>query len=472
MEIFELDALDLSAALATRQISAVEVMQATLARIAVWNGSVNAIVSMRDADALLAAAAAADAGPAQGWLHGIPVAIKETGNAKGFATSKGSPVLAGQMAERDDIAVSRLRAAGAIFIGKTNVPEFGLGSHSVNPVFGATCNPYDLTRSAGGSSGGAGVSLATGMTCVADGSDIMGSLRNPAGWNNVYGMRPSWGLVPSEPRGETFLQHLATNGPMARSPRDLAGLLDTMAGPDPRQPGGFAQAPSLPQIRGDATGLRIGWLDDWGGTLVMEPGVIDLCEDALRRMEGQGQHIEPLSPPFDREAMWQAWNTLRSFLLAGHISPFYTDTAKRAQLNANVQWEVAQGLALSAMDVHRASVIRSDWFATAAALFDTYDVLALPSAQMWPFDVTLDWPRTLNGITMDTYHRWMEVVVPASLIGLPAISVPAGFGGPDDLPMGLQLIGRRGSDALLLDLAERWHQATDWPRLRPPKVPS
>lgn len=446
-------------------------MRATLERIALWNGHVNAIVSMRDPEALMAQARASDAAERVGWLHGIPIAIKETGNARGFPTSMGSPLLAGQMAAHDDIAVGRLRAAGAIVIGKTNVPEFGMGSHSVNPVFGATRNPYDTARTAGGSSGGAAVALATGMTCLADGSDIMGSLRNPAAWNNVYGLRPSHGLVPSEPRGETFLQEILTNGPLARSPRDLAAVLDTMAGPDPRQPNCIAMPPSLPQMRADLTGLRIGWLSDWGGALAMEPGVTDLCASALHLMESQGQHVDAVQAPFDRDAMWQSWITLRGFLHAGNMRGLYTDAEKRAHLNVNVQWEIAQGLALSAMDVHAASVIRSDWFTTAAQLFEIYDVLALPSAQMWPFDVTRDWPRAINGVQMDTYHRWMEVVVPASLIGLPAISVPVGFGGPDDLPMGLQLIGPRGADAKLLQLAERWHQATNWPKLRPPKVP-
>ncbi|WP_223422460.1 amidase [Tateyamaria pelophila] len=472
MEICETDALVLSAALAAGEVSAVEVMQATLARIATWNGAVNAIVSLCDDDAVMAEAAEADKTPSKGWLHGIPIAIKETGNAKGLQTCKGSPLLLGQVAEHDDIAVGRLRAAGAIVIGKTNVPEFGLGSHSVNPVFGATRNPYDTSRSAGGSSGGAGVALATGMTCVADGSDIMGSLRNPAAWNNVYGLRPSHGVVPSEPRGDTFLQEIATNGPMARSPRDLAAMLDTMAGPDPRQPNVAAHAPSLPQMHGDLTGLRIAWLGDWGGAFAMEPGVIDLCAAALTSMEAQGQRVDVLSAPFDLDAMWRSWITLRSFFLAGHMSPLYADERMRGQLNANVLWEIEKGLSLRAMDVHKASVVRSDWFKTAATLFETYDVLALPSAQMWPFDVTLDWPREINGVQMDTYHRWMEVVVPASLIGLPAISVPVGFGGPDDLPMGLQLIGRRGADAKLLQLAERWHQATHWPRMRSPKVPT
>jgi len=465
-----MDALDLSAALAGGQVGAVEVMQATLARIEAVNGAVNAVVSLRDADALSAEARAADAQAAKGWLHGIPIAIKDLANAEGLPTSMGSPLFAGQVAQQDDIMVARLRAAGAIVIGKTNTPEFGLGSHSVNPVFGATRNPYDLSRSAGGSSGGAAVALATGMLSVADGSDMMGSLRNPAGWNNVYGMRPSWGVVPSEPAGDTYLHPLASNGPMARSPRDLAALLDTMAGPDPRQPFGLDQAPSLPQMSGTPAHKRIAWLADWGGALPMEAGVLETCATALHQMDGLGHSVDVVAAPFDRDALWHSWITLRSFAVASKLDPLYADDTQRAFLKDSAIWEIERGRALSAMEVHRASVIRSDWFRTAATLFDSYDVLALPSAQMWPFDVTLDWPREINGTVMDTYHRWMEVVVPASLIGLPAICVPAGFGGPDDLPMGVQLIGRHGSDARLLRLAEHWHHATEWPKIRPPQV--
>ncbi|MEO0400947.1 MAG: amidase [Pseudomonadota bacterium] len=461
-------ALALRARMDAGDVSAVDVMRATLQRIEDANGQVNAVVSLRDPDDLLAEAAAADATPRRGWLHGIPMAIKDLANAKGLPTSMGSPLFAGQVADTDDIAIGRLREAGALIIGKTNTPEFGLGSHSINPVFGATRNPYDVTRSAGGSSGGAGVALACGMLSIADGSDMMGSLRNPAGWNNVYGMRPSWGLVPSEPVGDTFLHQLATNGPMARCPRDLAALLDTMAGPDPRQPHGLPHSPTLAQIEGDVSGMRLGWLGDWGGAYPFEDGILGLCEAAIAQMSDMGVQSDTLDAPFDRDALWQSWIMLRSWAVAGGLGAIYADSGKRDHLKDTAIWEVERGLAMSALDVHAASMTRSDWFKTAEALFERYDVLALPSAQMWPFDVNLDWPREIAGQGMDTYHRWMEVVIAASLIGLPAVCVPVGFGGPHAMPMGLQLIGRRGSDAQLLRLAQVWHQHTDWPGRRPP----
>ena len=462
-------ALALRASMDAGQISVQDLMTETLARVSRCNDRVNAIVSLRDPDILMAEAHAADQAAATGWLHGIPIAIKDLDDARGLPSTQGGvPAHAATVATNDALFVARLRAAGAIIIGKTNAPEFGLGSHTVNRVFGATRNPYDTNLSAGGSSGGAAVALATGMLSVADGSDMMGSLRNPAGWNNVYGMRPSWGLVPPNPEGEAFFKMLATHGPMARCPRDLAALLDIMAGRDAFVPHGLDQALSLPQIDQGTSNLRIGWLADWDGAMPTEAGVLNVCEQALGQFQELGCAVEPLAAPFDRDMIWASWTTLRSFALAGSMGALYFDERKRADLNRQAIWEIERGLNLSAMEVHRASEMRSDWFRTAATLFDTYDVLALPSAQMWPFDITLDWPRSIGTTTMDTYHRWMEVVIPASLIGLPAISVPAGFGGPNDMPMGLQLIGRRGSDAKLLQVAELWHQATQWPAQRPP----
>ncbi|MEP6067592.1 MAG: amidase [Paracoccaceae bacterium] len=466
-DLTKTSALDLSKALAQKSLSAAELMAATLDRIDVANGRVNAIVSLRDRDDLMAQAQAADQCDRKGWLHGIPIAIKDLANAKGFPTSKGSPLFAGQMPETDDIMVARLRDAGAIVIGKTNTPEFGLGSHTFNPVHGATENPYAPGLSCGGSSGGAAVALATGMLSVADGSDMMGSLRNPAGWNNVYGMRPSWGLVPSEPLGDTFLHQLSTNGPMARNPRDLAALLDTMSGPDHRQPHGRMQPPSLDQIDRNNVPIRIGWLRDWGGAIPFEAGILETCETALRVFDDLGCRVDILDAPFPQEQLWDSWVKLRNFSISTGLGVLAADPDQRAYLKETALWEIEQGQRLSAQHVHDASVLRSNWFMKCAQLFEKYDVLVLPTAQAWPFNVGQPYPTQIAGVDMDTYHRWMEVVVPASLIGLPVVAVPAGFGGPNDTPMGLQLMGARGADAALLALAERWHQATDWPNRRP-----
>ncbi len=415
----------------------------------------------------MAEARAADAVPQvqRGPLHGMPMAVKDLVATAGIPTSQGSPIFAGQVPERDDLLAARLRAAGAILIGKTNVPEFGLGSHSTNPVFGVTRNPYDLTRTAGGSSGGAGAALATGMVWLADGSDMMGSLRNPAGWTNVYSLRPSWGVIPAEPQGEMMLHQLSTDGPMARCPADLALLLSVMAGPDPRVPNVRPLDPVT--LEADVRGRRIGWLADWGGALPMEEGILSTCAAALQAFGAMGCTVEPVPAPFPREALWDSWRILRHLAVAGRLGALYDDPKTRALLKPAAVWEVEEGRKLTATDILAASAIRSDWYRRVAELAETYDALALPTAQVWPFDADIDWPKQIAGTQMDTYHRWMEVVVPVSLAGLPAVTVPAGFG-PEGLPIGLQLFGLRGADESLLQLAEAWHRVTAAPSRRPP----
>jgi len=467
-DILTLSAGEQAARIAAKTLSAEDLMQATLARISQVNGKVNAIVSQRDADEVMSEARAADAQSPKGPLHGVPIAIKDLAHAKGLPTSMGSPAFAGQIAEADDLHVARLRAAGAIVIAKTNTPEFGLGSHTYNPVHGTTLNPYDRGVTCGGSSGGAAVALATGMLSIADGSDMMGSLRNPAGWNNVYGMRPSWGRVPPVPEGDAYLHQLSTNGPMARCPADLALQLDVMSGPDPRTPNPMpygAMGTVTPQVKGK----RIGWLGDWGAALPYEDGILDVCSGALNVLAGQGAEVETLPAPFSREALWQSWVTLRAWYNAASLAPLMANPQTRGQLKPEAIWEAETGQALSATDVHHASVIRSDWYRRAAGLFDTYDALALPTAQVWPFPVDQTWPREVAGVAMDTYHRWMECVIPVSLIGLPAIAVPAGFGA-SGLPIGVQLIGRHGGDRALLGLAQAYHRATLWPDNHPPQL--
>lgn len=465
MSLTRKSAQSLLAELAGGALSAQDLMRATLDRIGQVNGQVNAIVALRDEAALMAEAAAADAVPQaeRGPLHGLPIAVKDLVNVAGIASTQGSPIFRDHVPETDDVIAARMRGAGAILIGKTNVPEFGLGSQTFNPVYGATGNAYDPARTCGGSSGGAAVALATGMTALADGSDMMGSLRNPAGWSNVYGFRPSWGRVPSEPVGEMFLSQLSTLGPMARSPGDIAILLDVISGPDPRHPHGFWVRPTAPVVPAPMVGKRIGWLGDWGGAFPMEPGVLDQCTEALKVLETLGCTVEEVPPPFDAEAMFWSWTDLRSWAVSAGLAPLL---AQKAALKDSAIWELERGRSLSGTQVQAASLVRSDWFRAAAALFETYDALVLPTAQVWPFETGLDYPREIAGRAMDTYHRWMQVVVPVSLLGLPALAMPAGFGAAG-LPMGVQLIGPRGSDAALLAMGEAYHAATGWPQARP-----
>ena len=469
MNILDIGALAQAEALASGSLTARALMEATLERIDAVNGTVNAIVALRPRAELLAEADRADATPRAGWLHGIPIAIKDLSDAKGLPTAKGSPLFAGTIAQKDSVFVARIRAAGAIIIGKTNTPEFGLGSHTFNPVYGPTRNPYDHTRSAGGSSGGAAAALASGMLSIADGSDMMGSLRNPAGWNNVYGMRPSWGTVPAEPEGDMFLHQLSMAGPMARCPRDLAALLDTMTGEDPKQPLGLSPGPSLPQMDTPSPARRIGWLGDWGGAFAYEDGIEDVSKAALDQLAALGHQVTAVPAPFDADAMWDSWTTLRSFAVAAGLGALYRDPETRDKLKPAAQWEIERGLGFTGQEVQRASLTRSDWYRRVTALFDEVDVLVLPSAQLWPFDVDQVHPTQIAGRDMDTYHRWMQVVVPAGLVGLPVVNIPAGFGA-EGLPAGLQMIGPRGSDTALLQLAQQWHAATQWPQMRPPPL--
>ena len=439
-----------------------------LARIAAVNPAINAIVALRDPDALMREAAAADDAVPQGWLHGLPLAIKDLQGVAGIRSTWGFPGLTDFVPKTDDMLPRRMRAAGAILIGKTNTPEFGLGSHSFNPVHGVTGNPYAPDRSAGGSSGGAAAALAARLVPVADGSDMMGSLRNPAAFCNVYGFRPTWGLVPSDPDGDSFLHQLATDGPMARCPEDLARLLETLAVPSPADPHARGWEAFSTGLDIAPKGLRLGWLGDWGGAYPMEPGILDTCTAALRVLEAMGCHIDAQPAPFPAEKLWNSWTTLRSWSVAAGLGAVYADPTRRALLKPEAIWEIERGLALSAMEVHRASVIRSDWYTRLADLFTRYDALILPSAQVWPFPKEWRWPRTIGSRVMDTYHRWMEVVIPVSLAGLPALAAPAGFGA-NGLPMGVQIFGPKGSDRRLLRLGQAYHRATDWPGRRPPQ---
>ena len=468
-DILSLSATEVLQNLRERQFSAHELMQATLARIAALNPNANAIVSLGDPQRLLDAALAADRAPKKGELHGLPFAVKDLVDVVGYPTSHGSLLFAGSQPTVDEPMVAQLRAAGAIFIGKTNTPEFGLGSHTFNPVFGATKNPYDGALSAGGSSGGAAVALALRMVALADGSDMMGSLRNPAAWNNIYGFRPTWSLVPRAAQGEIFLNELSTLGPMARCPQDLALLLTVQAGFDSRLPHGIAPFDYRTALQGRLCRPKIGWLGDWGEAYPFEAGILALCEVALRQIVDIGVRVESLAAPFSAAALWDSWTTLRAWHIGMAQSESYAHSENHALMKPELLCEVRRGLSLSAEDVHKASLIRSNWYVKAADLFQEHDFLALPSTQVWPFDIDFRFPKTINGIAMDSYHRWMEVVVPVSLLGLPCVNIPVGFGAAG-LPCGMQIFGPRGSDAALLRLAENWHQATDWPNTKLPPV--
>lgn len=467
-----LDAVELSWLIRRREVSCVEVMESYLAHIDRFNPFVNAIVSRPDDAVLLAQARERDReldrGDYAGWMHGFPIAVKDLADAEGFVTTRGSPILAANVATSDELFVGRMRAAGAIVIGKTNVPEFGLGSHTFNPVFGTTGNPYAVERTAGGSSGGAAAALALRMLPVADGSDFMGSLRNPAAFCNVLGLRPSFGRVPVE----GFVSRPSVSGPMARTVRDTAMLLSTMAGPHERAPLGIEQDPAgfTRTLERGFDGVRIGWLGDFDGYLATDPGVLDLCRSSLEVFDGLGCTVEPVGTVLPVEQAWETFLLWRHWMVGEQLHPWYADPHSRAALKPEAAFEVEGYLSLQVRDIARATEGRDEWYASVTRLFGSYDYLLAPSAQVFPFDAGTRWPSRVGGRTMDTYHRWMETVAPWTLSGHPVINLPVGFN-EAGLPMGVQLIGRNHDEWSLLQLAHSYEQATDWVhRVLPPSL--
>ena len=463
-DLTDLDAHALSAEIHARRLSCREVMLAYLARIHRLNPALNAIVNLLPDASVLLQADACDAelaaGTSRGWLHGVPQAIKDTGHALGLPSTQGSPLLKDVLPQRDSLMTARMKAAGCIVIGKTNMPELGLGSHTFNNLFGATANAWDAQVSAGGSSGGAAVALAQRLLPVADGSDFMGSLRNPAAWNHVFGLRPSQGRVPMWPVADAWVAQLGTEGPMARSVRDLAALLATQAGQDPRAPLSIAQGPQAFLAASDIghpaalQGLRIGWLGDLGGHLGVDAGVLPTLEGALQRFAANGADVIPTTLGFDADALWQAWLVWRRALVAPKVAALLArHGATRAQIKAEALWEHDQAQGLSFHQFMQASEVRTAFQNHMVEVLRRFDVLALPSTQVWPFPMDQRWPQAIAGRAMDTYHRWMECTLYATFAGLPAISLPAGFHANGRWPAGLQLIGQPLGEAALLRVA-------------------
>jgi len=467
-------ASQLSAAIKQQQVSCVEVMQAYLQRIHRYNPVYNAIVSMADDDVLIRQAELADEALAKGeywgWMHGMPHAVKDLRNVEGFPTSQGSPLYAGNIARRDGPMVGKIRSQGAIFIGKTNVPEFGMGSQSYNSVFGATGSACNPALTAGGSSGGAACGLGTHMLPVADGSDLMGSLRNPGAFNNVIGYRPSQGRVSGGGGGDLFYQQMATSGPLGRNTEDTIRLLHTISGYDPAEP--LSLRDELPAFEAfearELSGLKIGWMGSYAGYLSTEPGVLELCEASLVGLAREGAVVESCLPQYDMDRLWHTWLTLRHWTRHG-MKATYDNPETRALLKPEAVWEIEGSFDTSAADIYHAGIARADWFRALSTLFDEYDFLVLPTSQVFPFSKEVHWPESINGVRMDTYHRWMEVVIGGTLAGLPVVNVPVGFD-RQGRPMGMQVMGRLGEDQKVLEFSMAYEMVTDHLDRRPDLV--
>jgi amidase len=450
----------------SKKISVTQLITAHLDQIERYNPKLNAIVTLT-AESALQEAQQADQTIANQEelkpLHGLPVAHKDLFLTKGVRTTFGSPIYKDFIPEVDSLPVERLKKAGAISLGKTNTPEFGAGSQTFNAVFGATLNPYDITKTCGGSSGGGSVALATGMVAIADGTDLGGSLRNPANFCNVVGIRPSVGRVPSWP-DQLGWYTMSVAGPMARTVEDLALAMSAMSGPDDRSPialdtpGSIFTAPLQRQFKG----CKVAYSEDLGG-LPIEPEVRKVMQASRTVFEKLGCEVVDdfidLTEAGEIFMLWRAWRTeLR-------ISPLMKD--HRNQLKDTVIWNAEQGLDLTGPQLARAEAKRTEIYHRMREFMTRYEFFVLPVNQVVPFSVDLDYPREINGVKMETYIDWQKTAYFISAMGNPAISVPAGFT-DSGLPVGVQIVGGHRQDFAVLQMAYAFEQATRIGERRPP----
>jgi amidase len=464
-DICFLTATELVRRIRVKDLSTREVMEAHLAQIARVNPKVNAIVTLLPEQAMEQAKQADEAlarGEALGPLHGLPVAHKDLVPTKGIRTTYGSRIYKDFVPDQDALIVERLKQAGAITIGKTNTPEFGAGSQTFNEVFGATLNPYDTTKTCGGSSGGAAVALACGMLPMADGSDTGGSLRNPANFCNVVGFRVSPGRVPVWPSLLGWWP-ISVQGPMARTVQDTALMLSTMAGPDPRSPIAIQEPGSrfAQPLERDFQGVRIAWSRDLGGVPV-DPRITAVLEAQRQVFSGLGCRVEEATPDFtDADEIFQVWRAWRFALAYGELM-----RTQRHLIKDTVIWNTKAGLKLSGPELGQAERKRTELYHRLRQFMETYEFLILPVSQVPPFDVKQPYITEINGVTMGTYIDWMKSCYYITVTGHPAISVPAGFT-PEGLPVGMQIVGRHQNDFGVLQLAHAFEQATGVWKRRP-----
>lgn len=459
-----LSARELVAHIRNKDLSAVEVMQAHLAQIERINPKVNAIVTLV-AEQALANAQLADAaqarGEALGPLHGLPVAHKDLAETKGIRTTFGSPIYKNYVPNENALHVTRLQQAGAITLGKTNTPEFGAGSQTFNTVFGATVNPYDFSKTCGGSSGGAATALACGLIPIADGSDMGGSLRNPAAFCNVVGLRPSPGRVPT--LSKQLWGTLSVDGPMARTVGDVALMLSTIAGADPRVALSLTDSPTqfAQPLEHNLKGVRVAWMSQLPG-VKFDKRVTAVVDAQRTTFEALGCIVEDVAPDFsDADEIFM---TLRAYNFV--LGRQHEYKHHRAQLKDTIIWNYEQGLALSAEDVAIAEIKRAALWQRVQKFMQTYEFMVLPVTQVPPFDVNQPYVTEIDGETMPNYIAWMKSCYYISVLGNPAISVPAGFTA-DGLPIGLQIVGRMREDFSLLQMAYGFEQATQVGLRRP-----
>ena len=453
----------------SREISIKEVIEYYLDKIDKVNPRLNAIVLQKDRELIIQEAITKDnAKEIDKPLNGLPVAIKDLTDVKGFKTTYGFPGSKNNQPKKNSLFVNRLIDKGAIIIGKTNTAELGVGGHTINRLFGPTSNAYDLSKSAAGSSGGASSAVASGLLPFADGTDQMGSCRGPAAYANIYGFRPTPGLIAADRQGQNLdIPILTTPGCFARNPRDMSILLDEIVGRNPVDKFSFDLDSSFKKQKiseKEFSSFKIGWLSNMNGDYIVEKDILEICEAKLKDLEKINLKIETLKPKINTNILWVSWTSLRSKsiyedTLAMNISDISTMTYQAI-------WEYNKGKEITSEELQLALDQKQKCLNQINLIFEKFDFLVLPSAQIFPFDKNLQFPKNINGKTLDTYHRWLEVFILSSLLELPSITIPVGFN-KDDMPMGMQIVGKNKDDLKLFSFASKYEDIFNFSKIKP-----
>ena len=463
--------LEIISLIQSKQVLVKEVVEFYLQRIKKYNPTLNAIVLLKEEEKILNEANLKDKNNNKSkHLFGLPLACKDLFDIEGMPSTYGFPNFKNNIAKKNSLIVDRLKNNGAIIIGKTNTAELGVGGHTTNRLFGATSNPYDVDKSAAGSSGGAGSAVAAELLPFADGTDMMGSCRAPAAYANIYGYRPTTGLIPTDRSNEKNINNfpiLTSPGCFAKNPNDMAILLDSVVGSDPLDPlsidvnGSFKESEITDK---QLANIKIGWLKDMNNNYMFENGIIDMCETRLKELENHNVFIETLKTNINSSEMWDSWTTLRA-------KSIFDDTENMQirnieEMTFQAIWEYKKGENIKNNEIENALKQKNNCSKEVDDIFKEYDFLVLPSAQVFPFDKNLQFPKKINNHELDTYHRWIEVFIMSSLLDLPTITVPVGFN-EKGMPMGMQIIAKKYDDLRLFAFTKKYEEIFNCSKIKP-----
>ena len=463
--------LEIISLVKSKEVLVKEVVQFYFERIKKYNPALNAIVIKKEEEKIFDEVNLKDQDNNKSKpLFGLPLACKDLFDIKGMPSTYGYPNFKNNIAEKNSLIVDRLKNSGAIIIGKTNTAELGVGGHTTNRLFGATSNPYDISKSAAGSSGGAGSAVAANLLPFADGTDMMGSCRAPSAYANIYGFRPTTGLIPTDRSNEKKNDNfpiLTSPGCFAKNPIEMALLLDCIVGSDHLDPfsidinGSFKESKITDK---QLSNIKIGWLKDMNNTYKFEQGIISMCEVKLKELEKHNIFIETLQPQINSSEMWDSWTTLRAKSIFDDTESMKIQNIE--DMTYQAIWENKKGVNIKSEEIEKALDQKKNCIKEVDKVFKDYDFLILPSAQVFPFDKNLQFPKKINEFELDTYHRWIEVFIMSSLLDLPTITVPVGFN-ENGMPMGMQIIAKKFDDLKLLAFAKRYEEIFNYSKIKP-----